>query len=167
MVKNILLNLVIVLMLIVTTSYAYEMKVGGGVFDKDPDTNTAIGPNFNYEEDTQEFTYIFQTDKLPYNLNPMIGGLKANSSHMIYLGLQRRFEIGRFSIIPSFAPGYYNDGKGKPMGSEYQFKSQLELAYKFFDGYEIGFARSHISNGDLGNINPGADIEMIYINKKY
>ena len=165
MVKKILLNLVIVLMLFVTTSYAYEMKVGGGVFDKNPDTTS--GTNMNYEEDMQEFMFIFQTDKLPYDLNPMIGALIANSSHMIYLGLQRRFEIGRFSIIPSFAPGYYNDGKGKPMGSEYQFKSQLELAYKFSDGYEIGFARSHISNGDLGNTNPGADIEMIYINKKY
>lgn len=142
------------------------MKVGAGTFDTDPETTH--GTNVNYEEDMYEIGYVYDNNNfLPLGLKPMVGGLKANTSYMIYLGIQRRFEIGRFSIIPSFAPGYYNDGDGKPMGSDYQFKSQIELAYEFFNGYEIGFAKSHISNGDLGNINPGVDNDMVFINKKF
>lgn len=140
-----------------------EMKVGYGYFSKGDDS-----PSFPYESYMTEVTYVFDEKlSLPYGLDPLIGALKAGTAKMVYAGAQKRFQFNNFAIIPSFAPGYFDDGDGKKMGKDLQFKSQIELAYEFYNGYEIGYAWSHISNANLGDVNPGSDNEMVFINKKF
>jgi hypothetical protein len=69
--------------------------------------------------------------------------------------------FGRVVITPSFAPGVYYAGRGKDLGFPLEFRSQVELSYRFLSGARIGVGVNHISNAKLGRINPG--IEAISI----
>jgi len=57
----------------------------------------------------------------------------------------------------SFAPGAYTKGSGKNLGHELEFRSQVELAYRFDDRARLGLALSHMSNASIGRKNPGAE----------
>lgn len=64
----------------------------------------------------------------------------------------------RWIITPSFAAGAYDDGDGKDLGHTIEFRSQLEIAYRFRNRVRVGLGISHISNGGLGDGNPGTEI---------
>ena len=54
-------------------------------------------------------------------LSPITGGfLTENSAMYIYSGVQAEYEPRAFKITPSFAPGYYNSGDGKDLGSAFR-----------------------------------------------
>lgn len=57
----------------------------------------------------------------------------------------------------SFAPGAYYDGDGKDLGSTLEFRSQLEVAWRFDDRSRLGLAIGHMSNASIGEDNPGAE----------
>jgi len=57
----------------------------------------------------------------------------------------------------SFAPGAYANSSGKNLGHELEFRSQVELAYRFDDRARLGLALSHMSNASIGRKNPGAE----------
>ena len=67
-----------------------------------------------------------------------------------------------FLITPSFGAGLYSDGDGKDLGHIVEFRSQLELGYKFRNKSRIGIAAGHISNAGLDNKNPGTEIVNFY-----
>ncbi|MBO6784517.1 MAG: acyloxyacyl hydrolase, partial [Alphaproteobacteria bacterium] len=56
----------------------------------------------------------------------------------------------------------YADGNGKDLGHTIEFRSQLEIGYRFDDRSRLSFAVSHISNASLGDSNPGTEIATIY-----
>jgi hypothetical protein len=92
------------------------------------------------------------------------GGMMANSNGTLhgFAGLLiDLYLFGRVVITPSFAPGVYYAGRGKDLGFPVQFRSQVELSYRFLSGARIGVGVNHISNAKLGRINPG--IEAISI----
>ena len=60
-------------------------------------------------------------------------------------------------ITPSFAPGYYDKGNGKELYFNLEFRSQLEIAFRFTNGARIGASIGHISNASLGPPNPGVE----------
>ena len=68
----------------------------------------------------------------------------------------------RLVLTPSFGAGAYFDGDGKDLGSVIEFRSQVELAYRFNDRSRLGVAISHISNASIGSDNPGTEIVTIY-----
>jgi hypothetical protein len=68
----------------------------------------------------------------------------------------------RVVLTPSFGVGVYADGDGKDLGSAVEFRSQLELGYRFDDRSRLSLAVSHISNAHLTNQNPGTEIATIY-----
>ena len=71
--------------------------------------------------------------------------------------LKEIFQLGNFVISPSFAPGYYESGKGKDLGSYLEFKSQINFGWNFGGKSKAGLSYSHISNADFGKRNPGAN----------
>jgi hypothetical protein len=92
------------------------------------------------------------------------GGMMANSNGTLhgFAGLLIDvYLFERLVITPSFAPGLYHSGSGKDLGFPLEFRSQIELSYRFQSGARIGFGVNHISNAKLGRINPG--IEAISI----
>ncbi|MHA1151850.1 MAG: acyloxyacyl hydrolase [Alphaproteobacteria bacterium] len=68
----------------------------------------------------------------------------------------------RVVLTPSFGAGFYAEGDGKDLGHEIEFRSQIELAYRFDDRSRLGVAFSHISNASIGDKNPGVEILNVY-----
>ena len=76
-----------------------------------------------------------------------------NNAGTLFVG-----ESTNFLFTPSFGFGVYNDGDGKKLGNNIQFRTTLEISYQFSDKKRIGLSFGHISNANLGGINPGVEI---------
>ena len=101
-------------------------------------------------------------------LSPITGGfLTENSAFYLYTGAQAEYEVGIVTITPSFAPGYYNSGNGKDLGSALEFKSEIQMSLNLSDNTEFGMSYNHISNASIGDKNPGANSYMINFLKHF
>ena len=67
-------------------------------------------------------------------------------------------QMSNFIFTPSFGAGYYDDGNGKKLGNVIEFRTTLEISYEMQNKNRIGLSFSHISNANIGNKNPGANI---------
>ena len=78
-------------------------------------------------------------------------------------GLKAEMKYGALYLTPSFGVGGYYSGDGKNMGSPLEFRTQIETGYEFSSkGDRIGVAISHISNANVSDTNPGAEILSVY-----
>ena len=101
-------------------------------------------------------------------ISPISGGfLTEKNAFYIYTGAQAEYDFGIFTITPSFAPGYYNYGDGKDLGSPLEFKSEVQVSLNLSDNTEFGMSYNHISNASLGDKNPGANSYMLNFLKKF
>ena len=89
------------------------------------------------------------------------------SSVYVYTGIEAEYNLGPINISPSFAPGYYEAGNGKNLGSALEFKSEVKIGVDIFKGSNLGFSYSHISNNEYGDINPGTDNQSVTFSKKF
>jgi len=101
-------------------------------------------------------------------LSPITGGfLTEKSAFYFYTGAQAEYDLGFITITPSFAPGYYNAGNGKDLGSALEFKSEVQMSLNLSDSTEFGMSYNHISNASFGDKNPGANSYMINFLKHF
>ena len=101
-------------------------------------------------------------------LSPITGGfLTENNAFYFYTGAQAEYDLGLFTITPSFAPGYYNSGNGKDLGSVLEFKSEIQMSLNLSDSTEFGMSYNHISNASLGDKNPGANSYILNFLKQF
>ena len=99
---------------------------------------------------------------------PVTGGfMTGKNSVYLYTGIQVEYELGPLSIIPSFAPGYYEPGDGKKLGSTLEFKSEIKFNLDILKNSKIGYSYGHISNNDWGDINPGVNNQQISISHNF
>ena len=101
----------------------------------------------------------------PYvKIRPFVG-LEATSDLGIYGlgGILFDIPLGPVVITPSFGAGLYGRGDGRDLGSVVEFRSQLEVGYRFENEIRVSVAYSHISNADLSDTNPGVDIISAYL----
>jgi len=91
---------------------------------------------------------------------------KKNSIYL-YTGIEADYNLGPINISPSFAPGYYEAGDGKKLGSALEFKSEIKFGIDLFENVNLGYSYSHISNNDWGDVNPGTDNQSITFSKKF
>ena len=89
------------------------------------------------------------------------------SSIYLYTGIEADYNLGPINISPSFAPGYYEAGDGKNLGSALEFKSEIKFGIDLFENANLGYSYSHISNNDWGDVNPGTDNQSITFSKKF
>ena len=131
---------------------------------------------FDFSDDKQAagvFGLQHQNDDLFRNsflgkLSPITGGfLTENNAFYLYTGAQAEYNLGLFTITPSFAPGYYNSGDGKDLGHVLEFKSEVQMSLNLSDSTEFGMSYNHISNASLGDKNPGANSYMINFLKQF
>ena len=100
--------------------------------------------------------------------SPVTGGfISGKNALYLYTGVQAQYDLGPLNIIPSFAPGYYDAGDGKDLGSILEFKSEIKFNFNFFKDSKIGDSYSHISNNDWGTRNPGIDNQQISLSKNF
>ena len=80
-------------------------------------------------------------------------------------GFLADFSIGsRLVVTPSLGVGLFADGSGHDMGHIIEFRSQIEVAYRFDDRSRLGLSIGHISNAELTERNPGSEIVSLYYN---
>ena len=101
-------------------------------------------------------------------LSPITGVfLTENNAVYVYTGAQAEYNFGPLSIVPSFAPGYYNYGSGKDLGYPLEFKSEVQMTFNLSDSTHLGMSYNHISNASLGTKNPGANSYMLNFLKQF
>ncbi len=100
-------------------------------------------------------------------LKPFFGVEYTNDSASYFLtGIYFEDNVGelfegdknKLFFTPSFGAGIYNNGSGKKLGNDLQFRTSFELSYQLKNKNRIGISFSHISNANLGDKNPGVEI---------
>ena len=139
-----------------------ELNFFTGMFDFS-DTNQASGL-FGLQHQNDE---LFRKSFLG-KMSPITGGfLTEKNALYLYTGAQVEYDLGFVTITPSFAPGYYNYGDGKDLGSPLEFKSEVQVSLNLSDSTEFGMSYNHISNASLGDNNPGANSYMLNFLKQF
>jgi len=169
--KKFVLNILIALISFSFLSFAYagdkqsnetELNFFTGMFDFSDDKQKAGIIGFQHQNDNLFRESFFG------RLSPITGGfLTANNAFYVYTGAQAEYDLGSFTITPSFAPGYYSSGDGKDLGHVLEFKSEIQMSLNLSDTTEFGMSYNHISNASLGDKNPGANSYMINFLKQF
>ncbi len=94
---------------------------------------------------------------------PFVGAMATHEEAVYgYAGVLVDVYLGRrWVLTPSFAPGLYRKGDGKDLGGAIEFKSQLELSYRFDNRARLGIGFSHMSNASIYDSNPG--VETLFV----
>ena len=131
------------------------------ILDKEGDDQTTL---FGIEHKNPN---LFR-DTFLGKFKPVSGGfMTGKSSVYLYTGVEGQYGLGPLKILPSFAPGYYQKGDGKDLGSVLEFKSEVKLGFDLFENSELSYSYSHISNNDWGTTNPGTDNQKITFSKNF
>jgi len=123
----------------------------------------ALGAGFfdiNDNEEAAEFRIEYRGARRLWIFKPF-GGLMATSDAAVYGygGILLDVFFGRrWVLTPSFAAGLYENGSGKDLGHAVEFRSALELAYRFENRARVGLSFYHLSNSSLADNNPGTEV---------
>jgi hypothetical protein len=89
-----------------------------------------------------------------------VGGLLVASRGSLYVYGGFRFDVPlgeRWVATPGFAAGLFHRGGEQDLGGPVEFRSSIELAYRFSESSRLGLNLSHLSNGGLYDRNPGTE----------
>ncbi len=125
------------------TDFRYEYRSDKSLLDIGPEEDNFffLKPFFGVEYTNDSATYFLTGIYIEDNLGELLEGNKS-----------------KFFFTPSLGAGIYDDGSGKKLGNDLQFRTSLELSYELKNKNRIGISFSHISNANLGNKNPGVEI---------
>lgn len=126
---------------------AEHLAFGVGYFDILHDDGAAL-LDLEYRGD-----YVWE------DLRPVLGvSLDSNGGIYAHGGVHWDFSLDpNWILSPNFMVGAYSDGGSKDLGHALEFRSGLELSYRFDDASRLGLAFNHISNASIGDKNPGAE----------
>ena len=125
------------------TDIRYERRFDITLIDIGPEEDNFffLKPFFGVEYTSDSASYFLTGIYFEDNLGELFEGKK-----------------NKYFFTPSFGAGIYNDGSGKKLGNDLQFRTSLELSYELKNKNRIGISFSHISNANLGDKNPGVEI---------
>jgi hypothetical protein len=94
---------------------------------------------------------------------PLVGVMATTDQAVYgYAGILTDFYFGRRIVVtPSFAAGYYDDGDGKDLGAAIEFRSAIELGWRFDNRSRISAIIYHLSNAGIDDNNPGTEVLSI------
>ena len=139
-----------------------EFNVYTGTFDFSDDGKKSTLIGFQHQNEN------LNRDTFLGNISPVTGALiTADNAGYVYTGVQAQYKIGALNFTPSFAPGYYEKGQGKDLGSVLEFKSEIKVGFDIFENSKLSYSYSHISNNDWGDTNPGTDNQQITFSKNF
>ena len=129
-----------------TIDYRFERRFDRTLLGIGPkeDNFFFLKPFIGFEYTGDNASYFISGIYLEDNLGQLINGKENN-----------------YIFTPSFGFGYYEDGSGKKLGNNIQFRTTIEFSYELKNKNRIGFSFGHISNANLGNKNPGVEIANI------
>jgi hypothetical protein len=113
--------------------------------------------------DNEEATSLhleYRSAKKLWFLKPFGGALATTDATFYgYGGLLVDIYFGRRLVLTgNTAVGLFSDGHGKDLGSAVEFRTGLELAWRFDNRARLGVGFHHISNAGIGDSNPGTEI---------
>ncbi len=125
------------------TDFRYEYRLDKSLFDIGPkeDNFFFLKPFFGVEYTNDSASYFLSGIYFEDNLGELFEGNKS-----------------KLYFTPSFGVGIYDDGSGKKLGNDVQFRTTLEVSYELKNKNRIGISLGHISNANLGDKNPGVEI---------
>ena len=126
-----------------SADFRYEFRSEDSILDIGPkeDNFFFLKPFFGLELTNDSASYFLTGIYVEDNLGQLVDGEKS-----------------KYYFTPSFGVGIYDDGSGKKLGNEIQFRTSLEVSYELKNKNRIGISFSHISNANLGDKNPGVEI---------
>ena len=125
------------------TDFRFEYRSDQPLLDIGPEEDNFffLKPFFGFEYTSDSASYFLTGIYFDDNLGELFEGKKS-----------------KFNFTPSFGAGIYNDGSGKKLGNDLQFRTSFEVSYELKNNNRIGVSLSHISNANLGDKNPGVEI---------
>ena len=125
------------------TDFRYKYRSDKSLLDIGPEEDNFffLKPFFGFELTNDSASYFLTGIYLEDNLGELFEG-----------------EESKFFFTPSFGAGIYDDGSGKKLGNDLQFRTSLEVSYELKNKNRIGISFSHISNANIGDKNPGVEI---------
>ena len=126
-----------------STDFRYERRFDNTILDIGPkeDNFFFLKPFVGVEFTSDSASYFLTGIYLEDNLGQLFNGKKNN-----------------YIFTPSFGFGIYDDGSGKKLGNDIQFRTTLEFSFELKNKNRIGISFGHISNANLGDKNPGAEV---------
>jgi len=155
-----------VLSLFTVVALAMAGSVGAAVAEDEP-AFIRFGAGYydiNDNEDAGEFHFEYISDSKWWVFTPMVGVMATtDAAAYVYAGIRLDLFLGRrWVLTPQFAPGLYEDGDGKDLGHVVEFRSAMELAYRFDDRSRLGLSIYHLSNASLDDNNPGTEVLTLH-----
>ncbi len=134
------------------TDFRYERRFDNSIIDIGPkkDNFFYMKPFAGIELTSDSAFYLISGIYLEDNLGELMTG-----------------EENNWNFTPSFGLGYYDDGNGKKLGNKVEFRTTLEFSYQLTNKDRIGISLGHISNANIGNKNPGAEIISLSYQKPF
>ncbi len=132
----------------VNTDEKAFLTIGGGYYD------------INDNKGAAELRLEWKGRKLFWGVKPIVGAMATSDGAVYgYGGIGWDLYFGRRIVAtPSFAAGAYHDGNGKDLGSTVEFRSALELAWRFDNDTRLGLMIYHLSNASISDNNPGTEV---------
>ena len=126
-----------------STDFRFERRFDNNIFNIGPESDNFffLKPFIGLEYTSDSASYFITGIYLEDNLGQLIDG-----------------EENKIIFSPSFGLGFYDNGSGKDLGNDLQFRTTFELIYKLKNKNRIGLSLGHISNANLGSKNPGVEI---------
>ncbi|MGE0198550.1 MAG: acyloxyacyl hydrolase [Simkaniaceae bacterium] len=133
------------------------LSLGAGVF------------NIVRNKKTANFQLEYRSDFALYKnwmifIRPLVGVMATTqASAYFYGGIAFDFFFcPQVVFTPSFAPGIYIKGGGMELGFPLEYRSSVELSYRFKNKSRLGGMFYHISNASLGFRNPGTECLVFF-----
>jgi len=158
-IKNVTAALSLLAMIFHSTAFAEERDEYEMLNLTVGEINAARGDNGSRQYGME---YRFKSFSGPWSfrLRPAIGFTVANdSAKYFYSDLKHDFYLNDYWLLtPSFGAGIFKDSSEIQLGSDFEFRSGLEVAYQFKNKIRAGIAVFHISNAGLSDKNPGTEV---------
>lgn len=115
------------------------------------------------KHEAAEFRAEYRSDVKLWIFKPFVGLMGTTDSAFYgYGGFLVDVYFGRrWVLTPSLAAGYYEEGDGRDLGHELEFRSSIELSYRFDNRTRLGLSFYHLSNANIGDFNPGTEVLSI------
>ena len=125
------------------TDFRYERRFDKSLIELGPESENFfyLKPFAGIETTSDSAKYIITGIYLEDNLGTLFVG-----------------EENKLIFTPSFGAGFYDDGDGKKLGNNIQFRTTFEVSYQLKNKNRIGLSFGHISNADIADKNPGVEI---------
>jgi hypothetical protein len=92
---------------------------------------------------------------------------EADNDRWIGFGISSEYALADGIFLEaSFMPGYYSEG-ATDLGGNIQFRTTVGIGYLMSDTNALSFAVGHLSNAQIEAWNPGTDMVMLRLLRRY